>query len=204
MKLYYMPGACSLASHITLEWVGEPYETVRIAHDRLKSPEYLAINPLGAVPALELLDGTVLTQNASVLAYLADRHPEAGLEGDGTPQSRAEVHRWFGMLNSDMHPAFKPFFGSTAYLGDEAVIEKTKDNARERLVFLFGLVNDALYHRDWIAGHRSIADPYLFVMTRWAHDQGIDVSDLGELARHHQTMNEDATVMKVLKDEGLA
>lgn len=203
MKLYYMPGACSLASHIVLEWIGASYETQRLSHDQLKTEAYLRVNPLGAVPALELDDGTVLTQNTAVLTYLADAYPEAKLEGEGTPKGRAEVHRWVGLVNSDIHPAFKPLFGTTAYLGDAAMIEKSKANARERLRMLFKLVDDQLRTHDWIAGRRSIADAYLYVMSRWAHANALEIEDLDGFERFYQRMNDDPAVVRALQAEEL-
>ena len=114
MKLYYFPGACALASHIVLEWTGAPYEAVKLDRAALKSPEFLKLNPNGAVPLL--VDGDfVLSQNAAILFYLAERSPQARLLGD-TPRARAEVMRWFGLLNSDVHPAFKPIFAPQRYL----------------------------------------------------------------------------------------
>src|SRR3546814_2563154 len=91
------------------------------------------LNPAGAVPVLQ--DGDwVLTQNMAVLNFLADSFPEVGLGGDGTLRGRAEVNRWLAFVNSDMHPAFKPLFGTTAYLEDEAFIEKSKDADRKSVV----------------------------------------------------------------------
>src|SRR3546814_3497844 len=99
MKLYYSPGACSLADHIVLEWIGKPYEAIRVSRDDRKSPEFLRLNPAGAVPVLQ--DGDwVLTQNMAVLNFLADSFPEARLGGDGTPRGRAEVNRWLAFVNS--------------------------------------------------------------------------------------------------------
>src|SRR5690606_27211391 len=78
MKLYYLPGACSLATHIILEWMGKPYETQAVAREELKQPEFLALNPMGAVPVLA--DGDhILTQNASILEYLAEQAPQLNL-----------------------------------------------------------------------------------------------------------------------------
>src|SRR6476469_1107599 len=114
MKLFYSPGACSLSDHIVLEWIGQPYEAVRLSREQRQSPEYLAINPAGAVPALEQ-DGWVLTQNAAILNYLAETFPQAGLAGDGTPRGRAEVNKWLALVNADIHPAFQPLFGATSY-----------------------------------------------------------------------------------------
>ena len=202
MKLYYMPGACPLAAHIVLEWIGAPYEEVRLSHGDLHKDAYLRINPLGMVPALEV-DGSVITQNAGVLSYLAEAYPDAKLGGDGTPRGDAEVHRWLGFVNSDMHPAFKPLFGATAYLDDDVTIEKTKAHAKQAVRRLFEFVNGRLSGRDWVADTRSTADAYLFVMIRWAHAVGIDISDLAEVARFFARMNRDAGVIRALKAEGL-
>jgi glutathione S-transferase len=203
MKLYYAPGACSLADHIVLEWIGQPYEAVQVPHEALKSPDYLAINPAGAVPALDD-SGWVLTQNAAILNYLADLHPESGLGGDGTPRSRARINQWLAVANSDIHPAFHPFFGSTAYLEDPALIELSKQAARAKLRVLFERVDRQLQGRDWIAGDRSIADPYLFVVTRWAKAQHVDLSGLHDLERFFQAMLTDPGVHAALVQEGLA
>jgi len=201
MKLYYTPGACSLSDHIALEWIGKPYEAVRVTRDERKAPEYLRINPAGAVPALED-DGWVLTQNAAILNYLSDSHPDAGLGGDGTAKSRAEVNRWLSFANSDVHPAFHPLFGLTGYLGDEGA-QKTKDAARQKLRGLFERADKQLAEQEWIAGSRSIADPYLFVVTRWAKANDVDLSGLDHLERFFQRMLADEGVRKVMKDEGL-
>jgi glutathione S-transferase len=203
MKLYYAPGACSLADHIVLEWIGKPYEAVRVSRDDRKTPAYLAINPAGAVPVLED-DGWALTQNAAILNYLADANPEAGLGGDGTPRGRAEVNKGLAFSNSDLHPAFHPLFGTTAWLGDGALVEKSKDLAREKLRGLFARMDAQLAGRDWLAGTRSIADPYLYVVLRWARAQGVDLSGLGNLERFFNAMQADPGVRRALEQEGLA
>lgn len=200
MKLYYAPGACSLAAHITLEWIGKPYEAHKVSLHPEKSPELVKVNPMGAVPVIEE-DGWVLTQNTSILSYLADQHPQAKLEGDGSPRSRAEVNRWLGFVNSDMHPAFKPLFGATVYLDDPDMIERSKKNARDRLRKLFEVVDRQLDGRDWIAGTRSVADPYLYVMTRWARAQKIDLSGLNNLEKFFKRMDDDPGVRKALDQE---
>ena len=84
MKLYFTPGTCSLADHIALEWVGKPYEAQLVTREQRKQPAYLAINPAGAVPALDV-DGWILTQNVAILNYFADTFPETKLGGDGSP-----------------------------------------------------------------------------------------------------------------------
>ncbi|MCR6662092.1 MAG: glutathione S-transferase N-terminal domain-containing protein [Luteimonas sp.] len=201
MKLYTSPGACSLADHIALQWIGQPFEAVIVSREQRKAPEFLALNPAGAVPVFER-DGWVLTQNAAILNYLADAFPQAKLGGDGTPESRAEVNRWLALLNADVHPAFHPYFGSTAYLGED-VAAKTKEAAGTKLRGYFERIDAQLAGKDWLVGERSIADPYLFVVTRWAKGVKVDLSSLSNLAAHFDRMGSDAGVQAALKAEGL-
>ena len=203
MKLYTFPGACSMADHIVLEWTGKPYTAVIVSREQRDTPDFRLLNPAGAVPVLED-EGWSLTQNAAILNYIADKCPGTKLGGDGTPQGRAEVNRWLGFLNSDMHPAFKPIFGKTNYLEDKAVIEKTHDHARKLLRGMFERVDAQLGKHDWIAGdQKSIADPYLFVMLRWAKGHKVDLSGLDNLKKFEQRMRADAGVQKVLKAENI-
>jgi len=202
MKLYATPGACSMGDHIVLQWIGQPFELQIVPREQRQSPEFLAINPAGAVPVLEH-EGWVLTQNAAILNYLADRFPDAGLGGDGTPEGRAEVNRWLSFLNSDLHPAFKPLFGATSYLDDETAIDKSKDHARKALRGLFERTDRQLAGNEWIAGRRSIADPYLFVVTQWAKKNGVDLSGLANLEAFDERMAADSGVQAAMKAEGL-
>lgn len=203
MKLYFTPGSCALADHIVLAWIGKPYEIQKVSREERKQPAFLKINPAGMVPVFEE-NGWRLTQNAAILNYLADKFPEAKLGGDGTARGRAEVNRWLAFINSDVHPAFKAFFGSAAFLEDPALIEKAKENARKVLRAMFERVDAQLEGRDWLAGPRSIADPYLFVTLRWAKSQNVDLSGLDNLARFMQRMNADAGVRKALPEQETA
>ena len=202
MKLYTSPGACSLADHIALQWTGSPFEAQIVSRAERKEPWYLALNPAGAVPVLQEGDW-VLTQNAAILNYIADKFPEAKLGGDGSPESRAEVNRWLAFVNSDLHPAFKPIFGSTSYLGEQAFIEKSQNNARKQLRGMFERADAQLAGKDWLTGARSIVDPYLFVVTQWAKKTGVDLSGLDNLARFDARMAADPGVQAALKAEGL-
>ncbi len=201
MKLYTSPGACSLADHIALEWTGAPYEAQIVSRDDRTQDWYRALNPAGAVPVLTEGDWA-LTQNAAILNYLADKFPQAKLGGDGTPEGRAEVNRWLGLLNADMHPAFHPLFGSAAALGDDAE-SKAKDAAKQKLRGYFERVDAQLDGRDWLAGSRSIADPYLFVVTQWAKKLGIDLAGLSNLDAFDKRMAADPGVQAAMKAEGL-
>ena len=202
MKLYTKPGACSLADHIALRWIGAPFDVEVMDGPGMKTPAFLALNPAGSVPVLDV-DGWILTQNAAILNFLADSFPESGLGGDGTVKGRAEVNRWLAFLNADVHTAFHPLFGSTRYLGDDAMIEKSKDNARTKLRGLFERLDAQLEGKDWLVGSRSVADPYLFVTLRWAKGAKVDLSALDNLERIFTRMAGDADVVAAMRVEGL-
>jgi glutathione S-transferase len=203
MKLYSFPGSCALASHIALEWSGKPYSLELIQKEDLDQTRFRQLNPSHHVPILEG-DGWVLDQNAAILTYIADIAPEARLDGDGTPLGRAEVNRWLGLINSEIHPAYKPLFGTTNYLGDEAMIAKSHDNARTQLRKMFERCNAQLGKHAWIAGDtRSIADAYLFVVVMWTHLVKVDLSGLDNLKGFEQRMRADAGVKKALREQGL-
>jgi len=200
MKLYYMPGACSLADLIVLQWAGMPHERVRMDLASLKSPGYLAINAGGTVPLLEEGDFR-LTENVAILGYLADLNPHAQLIGDGTPRGRAEVMRWLGFLNSDVHKAFKPIFTPGRFLADPAFAEALASTARVHVREYLERLDAQLAGRDWLTGQRSIADPYLFVILRWAFGKNVDMRGLENLARFADRMNADAGVRAALDSE---
>jgi glutathione S-transferase len=200
MKLYYFPGACSLATHIVLEWLGTPYETVKLDHAGTKSPEFLALNPNGAVPLL--IDGDfVLSQNGAILYYLAERNPKAQLLGDGSLRGRADVLRWFSFLNSDLHPAFKPIFKPGRFHPDTSLARTIADIARTHVREYLERIDTQLQGRDWLVGQRSVADPYLFVMLRWAMKLKVDLSGLENVARFFARMSADAGVRTAITEE---
>lgn len=201
MKLYYTPGACAMADHIALEWIGQPYTAHRMTKEGLKSTAFRKLNPAGAVPVLEIDDWS-LTQNVAILNYLADTFPDAGLGGDGSPRGRAEVNRWLAFLNADVHTTFHPLFGSTSYL-DDAAAEETRKHALSKLRDLFGRADEQLEGRQWLTGSRSIADPYLFVVLRWAKAMNVELSGYDNLGRFFDNMMADPGVGNVLAEEGL-
>jgi len=203
MKLYTKPGACSTAVHIDLCWTGQPFDAQVVDADYMKSPEFRALNPAGSVPVL--VDGDfVLTQNAAIVGYIADTCPQAALAGDGSARQRAEAARWLSFVNSDLHPAFKPLFGPAAFIEDPAQHDAVKAAARKRVRGLFEAADRQLQGREWLAGFRSFADPYLYITLRWAGRTGIDLSGLEQLAGFGARMDADAGVLRALKAEGLA
>ena len=203
MKLYTKPGACSTADHIALRWAGEPFELEVLTRETLKAPAFLAINPAGSVPAL--VDGDfVLTQNAAIMGYIADTYPEAGLAGDGSPRQRAEAARWLAFVNSDLHPAFTPLFAPGKFIADAGQKEALAAAAHVRLRGLFETADRQLADKPWLAGFRSVADPYFYITLRWAEGMKVDLSGLDNLAAFKKRMDADAGVRAALMAEGLA
>ena len=157
--LYYAVGACSLAPHIVLEWIGAPYEAVKV---QIGSKELLAVNPAGAVPTLREDDGWLLTQAGAILEYLAHKHPEAGLTGGDSLRERAEAHRWSAFFTSDMHAAFWPVFMPYRYTADPSEEAKSKVVAAGILLVKkkLDLIEAHLSGREWFLEGRSIVDAY--------------------------------------------
>lgn len=199
--LYYAVGACSLAPHIVLEWIGAPYEAVRVNYG---SPELLAVNPAGAVPTLREDDGWLLTQAGAILDYLAHKHPEAGLSGGETLRDKAEAHRWSAFLTSDLHAAFWPIFMPDRYTTDPspearaAVVAAGKKLAAKQLATL----DQHLEGREWILDSRSVLDAYAFPMIRWGAKmlEG-GLSPWPNVTRLHDQLAADPAVQLVLARE---
>ena len=202
MKLYYLPGACSLGAHIALRWAEADFALERLSRQDLKSPDYLAKNPLGAVPLLE--DGDLLvTQNLAVLLHIADRHPDLVLAGF-EPRERTELHQWLAFLAADLHPAFGPLFAPARLLADRRQHEPLRVRARERIDRMMRLVDQRLEDRTWLVGlRRSVADCYLFSITRWLEVTVNSISSYPHLAQHHRRMMDDVAVQESLTEEGL-
>lgn len=201
MKLYYMPGACPLATHIVLEWIGEPYETRAVERKALKEPEFLALNPVGSVPVF--VDGDlVLTQSSAILEYLAEKYPQAGLMPEDI-HARAETRRWMGFVHSDLHKSFGLAFGKAAFSSESAVQDAIAAGGIAKARQLFAIIDKQLNGKDWITGTRSIVDPYLYTIIRWADALKVDLSDLPNVVAFRDRMNSDAAVKAALQAEGL-
>jgi len=200
MKLYYFPGACSLADHIVLQWTGIAHDAVRTSAETIKSGEYLRLNPHGNVPLL-VHEDFVLTENAAILAYLAELRPELELLGDGSVRGRADVTRWLAYLNSDVHGAFKPLFSPARFLPDEALAEALGEQARLQVEVHLQRLDRQLEGKAWLTGARSIADPYLFVILRWAVRKRIALDGYPHLLAFMVRMHEDPGVRAAIADE---
>jgi glutathione S-transferase len=203
-RLFYSPGACSLAPHVALEEAGPQFEAVRttIAEGAHRRPEYLAINPRGLIPALET-DGRVVTENIAVLAYIGHRWPESGqLPLDDLP-ALARVFELLSYFATTIHyGGFGPIFRARAagIERSEAVVAAD----REHLRGLFGEIDALLAPGPWLLGERySLADPYPLTFLRWARRLELDVTPHRHWTGHARRMVERPAVARVLAREGL-
>ncbi len=205
MKLYYLPGACSLAIHIILEWIGEPYEAEEVTRERTQSPEYLKLNPAGAVPALAD-GGRVFTQNSAIQKYLIDKYPRANLGPDPTPQGHYELNHWHGFLGGDLHPGCRPYFVPQRFHPDESAHQAIRAAAFANLQRLYGIADRHMNGRDHvIAGRRTVIDAYLFTFSSWAARAFPKrLGDFPHLKRFVADLLEDPGVARALTDEGVS
>jgi glutathione S-transferase len=207
MKLYYSPGACSLASHLALEEAGADYEPVRVnfASAEQRSPEYLRINPKGRVPALAEGD-FVVTENPAILRYVSRTHPGAKLWPED-PVEEARCAEWLAWISSTVHPSYAHIRRPERYATDEKakedVIAKGKQATRE----IWEMVEKKLGKGPWAVGGRfSVADPYVLVFWTWGRGAtlGYDMpKDFPNWTAHARRMAERPAVKKVFEREGL-
>lgn len=200
MKLYYSPGACSLATHIVLRELDLPFELERVdtSTGRTESGvDFRTINPKGYVAALELDDGQILTESAALLQYVADLRPEAGLAPEGG-LARARLQEQLNFTSSELHKAFGPLFDpATSPEGRQAAI----DRASDRLNHYETLLSDG---RPYLLGETcSVADVHLFVVARWAEPCGFGLDRWPHLKAHGQRIAGRAAVRAAMSAEGL-
>jgi glutathione S-transferase len=179
IKLYYSPGACSLASHIVLEELKLPHEAIRVntAAGEQRSPEYLKINPRGRVPTL-VVDGKVLLENVAIMTFLAGGFPKAGLWPEKT-WDQAMALSWMTYLADTVHPGYAHLFRPERYADDPAAREAIKAKAREAYGGYLQELNGMLAGKTWaIANKFSVVDGYLVVFYRWGNRSGFPVKDL--------------------------
>lgn len=202
MKLYFKPGACSLATRIILEQLAIPYEAENVDTNEGRTEggsDYSQINPRGYVPALALEDGTVITENPAVLQYLADSHRQAGLAPDCGTIDRARLQQWLNFTSSELHKAFGPFFSDPAPVGG------ARDKAQAHLVRRLDDVERELADgRKFVLGDEfSVADAYLFVVLNWTGFVGVDLVRWPFSAAFVARCAERPAVRSALVKEGL-
>ncbi|MBP8039319.1 MAG: glutathione transferase GstA [Aeromonadaceae bacterium] len=200
MKLYYTPGACSLAPHIVLCESGLPYilERVDLRNKTIADGrDFLAINPLGYVPVLELNNGEMLTEVTAILFYLADRVPNAGLVPPAGEVARYRLLAWLNFIGSELHKNFSPLFGK-----DTPAEYKAQVSAR--LATRFAHVDGVLAYSPYLAdGVFTIADAYLFVVSNWAAIVGFDLAPYPHLLAFRERVAARPSVQRAMQEEGL-
>ncbi|WP_296244928.1 MULTISPECIES: glutathione S-transferase family protein [unclassified Psychrobacter] len=203
MKLYIMPGACSMVPHTALEWTGADYALEILDQDSVKSEEYLRINPQGAVPAI--VDGdTIITQNIATQVYIDATYPDANIFGsDTSPAGKGEMMHWLGFLNADLHKAFAPLFGPEGFVEGDTAQESLKEKAKEKIAHLLRLPNEQLGKHDYLTGTKTTADIYLYVALTWSKKFKIDLSDYKNLDAFVKRIEEDKGLTEILRQEGL-
>ncbi len=197
MKLFYSPGACSLSPHIALIEAGADFEAVKVGKDKQTEDgrDFRQLNPFGYVPALELDDGSVLTEGPAIVQYIADKYPAAKLAPANGTLERYRLQSALGFINSEIHKTasglFKPGLSE-----DERneILGKFDTRFQQLAVWRNG--------KDWVANEDySVADAYLFVVARWL--QKFDLERWPWVAAHFQRVKARTAVKQALEAEGL-
>ena len=200
MKLYYSPGACSLAPHIALSEAGLTYDAVKVdlrKHVLADGTDYYTINPKGYVPLLELDDGQRLSEVAVILQYIADRKPGSLAPVAGTME-RYRVMEWLNFIATELHKQFGPLWYPDTP-------EATRDKQRATLTKRFDYVSKTLAVQPYLAGDTfGIADAYLFTILNWAGMLKVDLSPWPALQHFLARVAARPRVHATLVAEGLA
>jgi glutathione S-transferase len=201
MKLYFSPGACSLSPHIVARESGLPIELEKVdmrAKKTASGKDFLAINPKGYVPVLELDDGQVLTEGPAIVQYLADQKPQAGLVPAAGTLDRYRVQEMLCFINSEIHKSYSPLFSDKT---SADVRQEKHDYLRKR----YATIERALDGKSYLFGDQfSVADAYLFTVTRWAAHVKVDLADYPNLAAFQKRVAERTAVQEALKAESPA
>ncbi|EGF94095.1 glutathione binding-like protein [Brevundimonas diminuta] len=200
MRLYFKPGACSLASRIVLIELGQAFEAIRVDTDAGLTEDgrdYRAVNPRGYVPALELKDGRVVTENPAVLQYLADLQPDRLAPAAGS-WDRVRLQEALSFISSELHKAFSPFFHGEAQGERRAPAEALLKRRLGEVEQMLGQESPYL-----LGDRMSVADIYLFVVLNWTGFIGFSLQGWPRLYDLMSRMGAHASVRAALLQEGL-
>ena len=202
MKLYYSPGACSMATHIVLNELGLPYEAVQVDTKTHKlaanGADYYAINPKGYVPAIELDDGSLLTEGVAILLYLGDRKPQASLLAAPGKMERYRTIEWLTFISSELHKSFSPLFNKDMPASVRKIF-LDKLNAR------FVLLDKHLAGNEFLMGGQfTVADAYAYTILSWAAAVKADLSAYKNLRAYMQRVAARPAVRETAHEEKLA
>lgn len=200
MKLYYMPGVCSQAPHIVLREADLNFTLEKVDGKTKKTEsgaDYLAINPNGYVPALEIEPGLVLTEGPAIMQYLADKRPAAKLAPAAGTLERYQLQSWLNFITSEIHKGYSPLFKAELSADAKGVL---RDQLAKRLDY----VEQHLSGQDYVmASGFTIADAYLYVVTGWSGFVGIDLAKWPKISAFRQRIGERPAVKAALAAEGL-
>ncbi|MBI3768332.1 MAG: glutathione S-transferase family protein [Deltaproteobacteria bacterium] len=203
LKFYYAPHTCALASHIALEQAGADYETVRVdfATNGQRTPEYLAINPKGRVPAL-VTDRGVLTETPAILMFICQRYPNARLAPLDDVFALAQVQSFNSYLCSTVHVAHAHRMRGYRWADDPAAIAEMQRKAPAAVGECFALIEREMIKGPWVMGNTyGICDMYLFTLSQWLEADGVDLKKLPKVGDHRLRMSEHPVVRKVVMEE---
>ncbi len=200
MKLYYKAGACSLSPHIILREAGLDFSIIKVDLATKKTEsgdDFLAVNPKGQIPTLELNDGSILTEGVAIVQYLADQKPDRQLLPEVGTLARYHALEWLNYIATELHKGFSPLF-------NPKTPEEFKALTREALAKKFAYVNDSLKGHQYLLGARfSVADAYLFTVMGWAKALKFDLSALTDLNAYLDRVAARPAVDAALVAEGL-
>lgn len=204
MKLYYIPGACSIGIHVLLEEIGKPYEAVKLngqAGEQLRPP-FSDLNPKSKVPTIQRDDGSVLTEYPVIAHWLAETNPEAGLlPGDAEARLRAAEATDYCVATIHMQ-GFSRLFRPTNFSPNPADEDAVKARGKELVDKAFGIMDQRMAGKDWVAGGYSYADSALFYVEYWAGKRmGMQLPS--SLAAHLDRMMARPAVRRMIEQEGL-
>ncbi|MGA9089794.1 MAG: glutathione S-transferase family protein [Bradyrhizobium sp.] len=203
MKLYYAAHTCALASHIALEDSGAEYSTLRInfAANQQRSPEYLAINPKGRVPALVTERG-ILTETPAILAFIAQGFPAAKLAPLDDPFGFAEVQAFNSYLCSTLHVAHSHRMRGYRWADDPAAIAAMQRKVPDSVGACYELIESKMLRGPWVMGDNyTICDPYLFTLAQWMEGDSVDPARFPKVSDHRSRMSERAAVRKAIAEQ---
>ncbi len=203
MKFYYSPGSCALASHIALAEAGASFEPIKVdfSTGEQQQPQYLAINPKGRVPAL-ITDNGTLTETPAILAYIAQKFPEAGLAPLNDPFAFARAQEFNSYLCSTIHVAHAHKSRGKRWADDPAAIAEMTRKVPETVLAAFQLVEEGMLKGPWVLGDQfSICDAYLYTVASWLEGDGIDPrAKLPRVAEHRDRVADRPAAKQAITD----
>jgi glutathione S-transferase len=205
LTLYYTPGTCALASHITLIEAGADYALERISFKReeQRKPDYLKINPKSRVPALVTEEGA-LTETPAILVYIAQKFPAKNLALMNEPFKFAEVQAFNSYLCSSAHIAHAHRMRGYRWVdaNDTQSIEAMKRKVPESVGDCYALVERELFKGPYVMGERfTVCDPYLFTLIQWLEGDSVDIVRFPRLKEFRERMAKRRSVQRAIEEE---